>query len=59
MNSIHTSCPICNRRNFLTTITSVGAAIAVAPKTSAQQVQERQTAANGSTDPYPIRICCK
>jgi len=54
MNSIQTSCPICNRRNFLTAITSVGAALAVAPNTSAQQVQERPTTANGSTEPYPI-----
>lgn len=54
MNSIHTSCPICNRRSFLTAITSVGAALAVAPKTSAQQVQEKPTTANGSTQPYPI-----
>ena len=64
MKSIHTSCPICNRRNFLKAITSVGAALAVAPNTSAQQVQERlckathrteaETTANGSTEPYPI-----
>jgi hypothetical protein len=54
MNAIRTSCPICNRRNFLTAITSVGAALAAAPKTFAQQVQEKPTTANGSTEPYPI-----
>ena len=52
MNSIYTSCPICNRRNFLKGITSAGAAFALASEATAQQVQERL--ANGGTDPYPI-----
>src|SRR5260370_42371074 len=54
MNAIQPLCPIGSRRNFLPAITSVGAALAVAPKTSAQQVQERPTTSNSSTEPYPI-----
>ncbi len=54
MSSIHTSCPIRNRRNFLKAIAAAGAPLAVAPRTSALQVPERQMTANGGSEPYPI-----
>ena len=54
MSLIHTSCPICNRRSFLTAITSAGAVLASAPNTFAQQLHEGPVTANGGTEPYPI-----
>ena len=54
MTSLHTPCPICNRRNFLKAITSAGAVAAVARRTSAQQAQDKLTTANGGAEPYPI-----
>jgi hypothetical protein len=53
MFSIPAACPSCDRRNFLKTIASAGAALAVVPKTSAQ-AQARPATANGGVEPFPI-----
>ena len=50
MSSSRTSCPICNRRKFLT---AAGLAFAAGPATSALRGQALTTA-NGGTDPFPI-----
>lgn len=54
MTSIHISCPICNRRNFLKAITSAGTALFASSRVSAQQIQQKPMTANGGTEPYPI-----
>ena len=54
MTSIHISCPICNRRNFLKAITSAGTALFAPSSASAQQIQQKPMTANGGTEPYPI-----
>ena len=54
MTSIHTSCPICNRRNFLKGIASAGTALCTSPSSSAQQSRQKPMTANGGADPYPI-----
>src|SRR5277367_463346 len=54
MPSIHTSCPICSRRNFMKAVASAGAALAIAPTTSALQAQATLTTANGGNEPFPI-----
>jgi len=45
---------ICNRRNFLRSVISAGAALALAPAASAQQKRVGLTTANGGADPFPI-----
>jgi len=51
-----TSCPICTRRNILSTGARTAAALLLAPTIArSQQPQSQQpTTANGGTDPYPI-----
>src|SRR5579863_6560412 len=54
MTPLRTACKICNRRSFLTAVTSAGAAIAAARGASAQQAQGRLATANGGAEPFPI-----
>ena len=54
MTSIHTSYPVCHRRNILKAITSAGTALFASSRASAQELQQKPMTANGGAGPYPI-----